>query len=140
MNLKNIAKRFAVSFAEEFSVDLVRGYIGEKLKPCTPDDLAGAVEGWYPLWNTVENKEKKLGRTIGAKFKDQIFDSKKGVDWFNASTTLSWLQADRADLASLIINWPKDHEGKNKAYDWLVWQMTEAKRDIFGLDENQTSV
>lgn len=97
-------KRVGESLAVEAALEVIRGYLLERLRQVQPEDLYKAIKEDLHTWKVAEDKDRQFGATWAKKF-PQIEKYKK---YFTAKLVLEWLRQDRPDLASLILNMNPD--------------------------------
>lgn len=97
MSAKRGAKRVVASIAMEFVLEGVRGYFEELLKHVTPEKLYEAIKKDVNPWDFAPSKIKRRGSTW-------VQQMRKYQDRLTPQLVLGWLQIDRPDLHSLIIN------------------------------------
>lgn len=97
MSAKRGVKRVVASIAMEAVLEGVRGYFEELLKHVTPEQLYEAIRKGVDPWDFAPSKIKRRGSTW-------VRQMRKYQDRLTSQLVLSWLQIDRPDLHSLIIN------------------------------------
>ena len=90
-------KRVMASVAMEAVLEGVRGYLMELLSDTKPEDLYKAIQEDTDPWDFAPSRVKR----VGGKWAREM---RKYQDRITPQLVLSWLQADRPDLHSLIIN------------------------------------
>lgn len=108
-------KRVVASLAMEVVLEGVRGYLEELLKHITPEQLYESIKEDADPWEHAPGKVKRRGKIWARKLR-------KYQDRLTPRLVLEWLQADRPDLHSLIINMGP------KGTKWLV-RMTEGIKE-----------
>jgi len=98
--MKAIGKELAI----EASLEVARGYLLERLKHVTPDDLYDAIMNGTHTLNVSEDKDKKFGRKMAKKFSKIMYKGRKAQEYLTPELVLEWLKEDLPHLASLIIN------------------------------------
>ena len=97
MSAKRGVKRIVASIAMEAVLEGIRGYFEELLKKVTPEQLYDAIKKGVDPWDFAPSKIKRRGSTW-------VRQMSKYQDRLTSQLVLSWLQTDRPDLHSLIIN------------------------------------
>ena len=118
-------KRVGRELALEASLEASRGYLLERLKEVSPDDLYEAVQGGTHTLNVSEEKDKRFGRKMARKFGKVVYEGKSAQELLTAELVLDWLREDRVDLASLLINMGK------KGTDWLEKDVIRIKQFLW---------
>ena len=109
--VQRVGKRVVASIAMEAILEGIRGYLEELLRPLTPEQLYDAIQRDVDPWEYAPSKVKNRG----SKWVRQM---RKYQDRLTPQLFLSWLQTDRPDLHSLIVNMGP------KGTRWIV-RMTE---------------
>jgi len=101
MKLKENVKSFAMNLGVGVAVQIVRGWLNEKLKDVKPNDLYESITNNTDLWNMTPDEIKNQGlgykKTYGnllSKYKDMI----------TTELLLQWISEDHPELYSTIIN------------------------------------
>jgi len=98
-------KRVAVELGYEAALESARGYLLERLKDCTADDVYTAFCNKTSLMNVINDRDKKFGRKMVRRFKKFTYQGKKPKELVTSELILRWLTEDgRADISSLILN------------------------------------
>ncbi|MBA7609125.1 hypothetical protein ES703_16312 [subsurface metagenome] len=111
MSAKRGIKRVVASIAMEAVLEGVRGYFEELLSSVTPEQLYEAIKKGVDPWDFAPSKIKRRGSTW-------VRQMRKYQDRLTPQLVLEWLQTDRPDLHSLIVNMGP------KGTRWIV-RMTE---------------
>lgn len=97
MSFKRGVKKVVASIAMEAVLEGVRGYLEELLRTVTPEQLYEAIQQDTDPWESAPSRVKRRGSTWARqlhKYQDRI----------TPQLVLEWIQADRPDLGSLIVN------------------------------------
>ena len=99
----------------------IRGYLVESLAPVTPGHLAAAISNDTDFWKGLPEARKRLIHALASrKMVKETFRQYSSM--VTTETFMKWLQEDRPDLLSIIINWPDD-----RAEKWLDRSLREVK-------------
>jgi hypothetical protein len=120
-------KRIGESLAVEGALEIIRGYLLERLKQIKPEDLYKAITENIHTWNVAEEKDFKFAAKLAKRF-PQI---KKYQKYLNAKLVLEWLRRDRPDLASLILNMNPD------GMKWLEEDIKLIKKNLWPEEKQQ---
>lgn len=119
---KNIAKHLMM----ETGVEIVRGYVIERMRLVTPDDLYKAIRDQTHTLSVAETKDKNFGQKWAKIIERYSFDGKQlHREMMTPENVFAWLKEDRADLASLILN--MGEEGQ----EWLRVDVDELFKFLF---------
>lgn len=121
MSAKRGVKRVVASIAMEVILEGVRGYFEELLNSVTPEKLYEAIKTGVDPWDFAPSKIKRRGSTW-------VRQMSKYQDRLTPQLVLSWLQTDRPDLHSLIIN--MGPEGTK----WIARKTKDVKLHLFPLE------
>lgn len=102
-------KRVVASLAMEVVLEGVRGYLGEQLKPVTPEHLYQAIKEDADPWEHVPARVRRKGSIWARKLR-------RYQDRLTPELVLEWLKKDRPELGSLIEN--MGAEGKKWLAKW----------------------
>ena len=120
---KNIAKHLAM----EGGVEVVRGYVIERMRLVTAADLYKAIKDHTHTLSVAENRDKSFGQKWAKVIEKYTVDGKQlRREMMTPENVLAWLCSDRPDLGSLIIN--MGAEGK----EWLKTDVDELFKFLFG--------
>lgn len=111
--------------ALEATLEAARGYLLERLKDVTPEDLYDAILTDTHTLNVSEEKDKRFGKRMARKFGKFVYKGKTVKELLTGDLVLQWLREDLPELASLIINMGD----KGKA--WLEKDVEKIKRFLF---------
>lgn len=129
MKAGNIAKNFLKNLGVQAAIGLVRGYLLEQMKNITASDLYEAVINNENLWSVTPSNIKAWGIRQKSKF-GGIF--KQYESEINTELILKWLQEDRPDLFSTLINIPEEY-GQDAGIRWLHNQVLQIKQQIINM-------
>jgi hypothetical protein len=103
--LSRIFKRIITEIGTEAGIEVIRGYILERLRLVSPTDLYKAIKDGTHTMGVTEAKDRNFGRKWVRVINRLKIDGKRlQKEDLTASNVLEWLKVDRPDLASLIIN------------------------------------
>lgn len=103
VELANIVKKFAEQVAVEAGLGVVRIFLNDKIKDVTPNDMCNAIQTNQDIWD-VTPKDVRGG---GSGFKQQYGKYlEKYQNEVNVENVLKWIQKDRPELFSTILNTP----------------------------------
>jgi len=116
-------KSFLKTFVYELGIELVgleavRGYLLERLRKVTPNDLYKAIKEETSVWEVASEGDKHRGRIWARKFKSV-------KDRLTPKLVLEWLSKDRPDLAMVI---KLSDGGRN----WLKKEVETIKEHLWG--------
>jgi len=110
----------------EAGVEVVRGYVIERMRLVTASDLYKAIKDSTHTLSVADHKDKSFGQKWAKVIEKYTYDGKKlRREMMTPENVLAWLRVDRPDLASLIIN--MHEEGK----EWLKVDVDEMFRFLF---------
>lgn len=110
----------------EAGVEVVRGYVIERMRLVGPADLYKAIKDHTHTLSVAESKDKSFGQKWSKVIEKYTYDGKKlRREMMTPENVLEWLRVDRPDLASLIIN--MHEEGK----EWLKADVDELFKFLF---------
>jgi hypothetical protein len=120
-------KRVGESLAVEAALEVIRGYLLERLRGVKAEDIYKAIKEDLHTWNVAEDKDRQFGVTWAKKF-PQIEKYKK---YFTPKLVFEWLRQDRPDIASLILNMNPD------GMKWLEKDVEIIKQNLWPKEEQQ---
>ena len=122
LDLKKAAVTFGKQLGVSFATEIVRGYLTAQLKDVSPNDLYLSIMEDRDLWSVTPDKLRATGRKFKGSY-GSIFN--KYQENINTELILKWLNDDRLDLYSTIINIPD-----NKGIIWIDKQVKRIKQQI----------
>lgn len=98
--LKRFGRAVLDSLAAEFGVDVVRGYVIERLSKVTPQQFYDSIQsGNLDIWSATSDVDRRYGARWARKYSHLR-------DRFTWENVFTWLCHDRPDLASVVLNLP----------------------------------
>jgi len=106
--LKSFGRRFLENLAADVGLQIIRGYLVERLSSLTPQQLYDAIQRWdTDLWAHTNQEDKLRGQQWAHKYR-------RFQNHVTGENVYEWLRWDRPDLASCILNTPKGLEWLEK--------------------------
>lgn len=122
-------KKAAITFTKQLGIsaatEIVRGWLNAQLKDKTPNDLYISIMEDKDLWTITPDKMKKTGHKFKGTYGKLFKQYQKEI---TTELILKWLQKDRLDLFSTIINMPD-----NKGLIWIDKQVNKIKQQIINM-------
>jgi len=120
--IRAFLKRVGLELTIEAGLEVARGFLIERLKDLTADDLYEAITKGTQSIDVSSEKDRRFGQKLARRFKRL---HNRAADYFTASLYLNWLKEDRPDLASLIINMGEP------AKKWLEEDATKVRKFLW---------
>lgn len=103
--MSRIFKRIIAEIGTEAGIEVIRGYVLERLRKVTTKDLYTGIKTKTHTMGVAENKDRAFAkRWVKMMDRLQIDGKRVKEEDLTAENVLIWLRDDRPDLASLIIN------------------------------------
>ena len=119
MSIVDKAKEVAKGLGLAAALEVLRGYVVDRIKKVHPDDLVDAIErDDYDIISKLSEKDKKTLRTVGVRFIGYL-----GV--LTTENVMQWLMEDVPFLAGIIYGHPK-------GLKWLDSVLTNIKEYVKG--------
>jgi len=103
IKIPGILKDFAEQVAVEAGLEIVRGFLNDKIKNVTPGDLYTAIQTNQDLWDVTPNEMRGGGSQLKQRFGKYL---EKYQNEINTDGIMEWMQKDHPDLCSTILNTP----------------------------------
>ena len=101
IKIPGILKNFAEQVAVEAGLEIVRGFLNDKIKDITPGDMYTAIQTNQDLWEVTPDDMRGGGARLKQRFGKYL---EKYQTEINAENVLEWIAEDHPDLYSTIIN------------------------------------
>ena len=98
-----ILKKFGEQVAVEAGLAIVRGFLNEKIKNITPNDMCSAIQTNKDLWDVTPDDIRGGGSRLKNRFGIYL---EKYQSEINTELVLEWIAKDHSDLYSTILNTP----------------------------------
>lgn len=103
--MSRIFKSIVRELMVEGGLEVVRGYVLERMHLVKPADLYKAIKDGTHTMGVSEEKDRNFGRKWSKIIERYTFKGQKiKREYLTSANVLEWLKVDRPDLASLIIN------------------------------------
>ena len=129
VKVPKVLKRIGEELALEGSLEVCRGFLLERLRQVSPDDLYKAIVDNVHTMDVAEKKDRTFSEKMAKRFRDLSYMGKKAQEHLAPELVLEWLKEDRVDLASLLINM------KEKGIDWLREDIKQVREFLFGVEK-----
>lgn len=103
MKVPGILKKLGEQIAVEAGLEIVRGFLNDRIKKVTPGDLYNAIQTNQDLWEVTPNDMRGGGSRLKQRFGKYL---EKYQGEINIEIVLQWLSDDFPDLYSTVLNTP----------------------------------
>lgn len=101
IKIPGILKDFAEQVAVEAGLEIVRGFLNDKIKDITPGDMYEAIQTNKDLWDVTPDDMRGGGSRLKQRFGNYL---EKYQNEINIETIMEWIQKDHPAIFSTIIN------------------------------------
>lgn len=124
MSLIERLKAFLAGAAKPAIIEIVRGYLNEKLSQIKPDDLLKAIEsGDCDVFGKIPEEDLQIVVKVAYKYKDYL-DAVRWEDIYR------WLAEDQPFLAGIIYGHPRGLEWFRSLVEGARSQLKQAAEEI----------
>ena len=103
--MSRIFKNLVKELGTEAGIEVIRGYVLERLRKVTTDDLYYGIKNKMHTMGVTEEKDRNFAkRWVNLMDRLSIDGKRLEKEDLTPENVLIWLKEDRPDLASLIIN------------------------------------
>lgn len=101
IKVPKIVGDFFEQVAVEAGLEIVRGFLNDKIKGITPGDMYNAIQTNQDLWDVTPDDMRGGGSHLKQRFGKYL---EKYQSEINTEIILEWLQKDHPDLYSTVLN------------------------------------
>jgi len=103
IKIPDVLKKFGEQVAVEAGLAIVRGFLNDKIKNITPNDMCNAIQTNQDLWDVTPDDIRGGGSRLKHRFGKYL---EKYQNEINTELVLEWIAEDHSDLYSTILNTP----------------------------------
>jgi len=122
VEIPGFLKKLGQEVGVQVGIQVVRGFLNEKIKDITPADMYNAIKTNQDLWSVTPEEIKDGGGQLKGRFGGLL---NQYQDTISTELIMEWMSKDHPDLYSTVINTTRPSGVK-----WLNRQVEKIKAKI----------